>query len=125
INRFAEQLLGYGKDLDVITQAVEADPVAVLPNSHLAALHLFAETADAPDCALPYLRVAQANLTNATEREKLYVGAIAAWAEGDIDRALAYHETLADYYPRDIVSVQIWAIPLLQSRRQSRLTQFD
>lgn len=107
IDRFAEQLLGYGKDLDVIAQAVEADPVTVLPNAHLAALHLFAETADAPDCALPYLEVAQANLAKATEREKLYVRAIAAWAEGEIDRALVYHETLADYYPRDIVSVQI------------------
>jgi tetratricopeptide (TPR) repeat protein len=107
IDQFADQLLGYGNNPEVILQAVETDPTAVLTNAHAAALHLFAETADAPAQAAPYLKKAQANLATATARERLYVEAIAAWAEGEIDRALAYHETLADSYPRDVISVQI------------------
>ncbi|HEY9641186.1 MAG TPA: tetratricopeptide repeat protein [Coleofasciculaceae cyanobacterium] len=107
IDQFANQLLSYGNNIAVIIQAVEADPTAVLPNAHLAALHLFAETADAVADAADYLKVAQANLDQATEREKLYVGAIAAWANGKVDQALDYHEALAEQYPRDVISVQI------------------
>lgn len=107
INQFTEQLLGYGKDIEVIFQGVEADPNGVLVNAHAAALHLFAETADAVDWAAPFLARAQQNLDRATEREKLYVRAIAAWSAGEIKAALAYHEELATRYPQDIVSVQI------------------
>ena len=107
IDQFTVQLLGYSKGIIAIAQAIESDPTAVILNAHLAALHLFAETAEAPAEAAHYLEIAQANLAKATEREQLYVGAIAAWADGAIDRALAYHEALADSYPRDLVSVQI------------------
>ena len=107
IDQFTAQLLGYGKDIGVIVQALVSDSTAVTPNAHLAALYLFTEIAEAPLEAARYLEVAQANLAKATEREQLYVGAIAAWADGEIDRALAYHEALATAYPRDLVSVQI------------------
>jgi tetratricopeptide (TPR) repeat protein len=107
INQFAEQLLGYGKNVDVILQGIAADPDSVLINAHAAALQLFAETATASDRALPYLQRAQANLTRATERERLYLKAIAAWAAGDLDQAIASHTQLAEQAPRDLVSVQI------------------
>ena len=107
IDCFTEQLLGYGNNLEVILNGVEVDPSGVLVNAHTAALNLFAETAEASAQAAPYLKAAQANFSKATEREKLYVGAIAAWAQGNVDQALADHEKLADKYPRDVVSVQI------------------
>lgn len=107
INQFAEQLLRYGKDVEVIFQGVEADPDGVLANAHAAALHLFAETADAVAQAAPFLERAQQNLDRATERECLYVRAIAAWSDREIGEALKYHEQLATRYPRDIISVQI------------------
>ncbi len=107
INEFAEQLLGYGNRAEIILKGVEADPNGVMTNAHAAALHLFAESADAPRQAAPYLETAKKYLKTATERERLYVGAIDAWAKGNIDRAIAHHEEIAREFPRDVVSVQI------------------
>ena len=107
IAQFTEQLLGYGNNLEIIFQGLAADPQSVILNAHAAALHLFAENADAPRQANPYLKTAKKYLATATEREKLYVGAVDAWAQGDVDRAVAYHEELAEKFPRDLVSVQI------------------
>ena len=107
INQFANQLLGYGKEAAIVLQGVAADRTGVLVNAHAAALYLFGETTAAHKQALPCLQVAQARVMQATDREQLYVRAIAAWADRDLDRALAYHEALADRYPRDLISVFI------------------
>ena len=79
----------------------------MLTNAHAAALYLFGETTASSRQALPFLQVAQSQLAYANDREQLYVNAIAAWADRDLDRALAYHETLTDRYPRDLISVFI------------------
>jgi tetratricopeptide (TPR) repeat protein len=107
INRFTAQLISYGNQADVIFKAVEAEPTNVLANAYAATLCLLAETAIAPQHAAPYLQTAQAHLSTATEREILYVQAIAAWAQGDIDQALQGHERLTDRYPRDLVALLI------------------
>jgi tetratricopeptide (TPR) repeat protein len=107
IDQFAEQLLSYGKDAAVILEGLTADPSGVLTNAHAAALHLWLETSEAKSLAAPYLKVAQANLATATERERWYVEAIAAWWQGDLERALVYHQAIADKYPHDLVSLQI------------------
>jgi len=45
-------------------------------------------------------------LASANEREQLYVSAISAWATRAIDQAIAYHEEIAQKFPRDLSSVQ-------------------
>ena len=107
INQFANQLLGYGNNAAVILNARAIDRTSSLVNAHTAALYLFGETTAARTNALPFLYRAQAQMPHATERERLYVSAIAAWADRDLDRALIYHEALADRYPRDLISVFI------------------
>ena len=107
IDQFAEQLLGYGKNAAVILNAVAVDRRGTLVNAHTAAFHLFGETTASRRRALPFLQAAQAQLRHATDREQLYVSAIKAWADHDLDRALTYHEELADRYPRDLISVFI------------------
>ena len=107
INQFADQLLGYGKNAAVILAGTAADPTGVLVNAHAAALYLFGETTASITQALPFLQAAQSRLKHATDREQLYVNAIAAWADRDLDRALVYHETIADRHPRDLISVFI------------------
>lgn len=107
INQFTEQLLSYGSNPEVILEGLKVDPNSAILNAHAAALHLFAESADAPLQADPYLQTAKKFLATATEREKLYVAAVDAWAQGDADRAVAYHEEIAQKFPRDVVSVQL------------------
>ncbi|WP_460205025.1 tetratricopeptide repeat protein [Scytonema sp. NUACC21] len=41
-----------------------------------------------------------------TEREQLYIQAIAAWAAGAIDISIALHEEITQEFPRDLISVQ-------------------
>ncbi|MDX2217070.1 MAG: tetratricopeptide repeat protein [Oculatellaceae cyanobacterium bins.114] len=107
IDQFAQQMLGYENNPQVILQGLAADPTSVLVNAHVAALHLFAETASASTAAKPYLYAAQQHLDLATEREQLYVEAIAAWSDYDFDRALACHTVLAECYPQDVLAAQI------------------
>ncbi|AFY41772.1 tetratricopeptide repeat protein [Nostoc sp. PCC 7107] len=107
INQFMEQSLSYGKDTEaVILEGVKADPGCAMVYAYTAAYYLTQENAQAWKQARPYLQAAQCHLVGITKRERLYIQAIAAWAMGAIDQAIALHEELAANYPRDLISVQ-------------------
>lgn len=107
INEFTDELLSVGNNTQVIKQAVEADSNCVIGNTLVAAFHLFSGQSDALTAAAPYINNASLNLRHANKREQLYVAAIEAWAKRDIKNAIAYHETIAEHYPRDLASVHI------------------
>jgi tetratricopeptide (TPR) repeat protein len=107
INQFADQALSYGNAAEAaILQATAADPTCALANAYAAAYYLSQESREGWQQALPYLQSAAKTVARASERERLYVEAIAAWAAGAIDRAIAYHEAIAEQFPRDLISVQ-------------------
>ncbi|YAF97994.1 MAG: tetratricopeptide repeat protein [Nodularia sp. CChRGM 3473] len=107
INLFINQALGYGKDAETaILQAIEADPTCALAYAYAAAYYLSQENSKAWQQAQPYLQVAQRHLTKITKREKLYVQAILAWANNEIDVAIALHEDITHKFPHDLISVQ-------------------
>ncbi len=107
IDRFVDQILSYSNNPDAIFTAIEADPTSVLTNAYAATLHMLGETADGPTQAAPYLKTAYEHFNQANEREQLYLHGINAWVNGDIDQAIAYHEEIANQYPRDLLSVQV------------------
>lgn len=86
--------------------AAEQDASAIV-QACCAALHMFAESADAPRNARPYLERAQAAAGRATEREQRFVAAVAAWVAGDLPRAIALHEEQARLHPRDLASLKL------------------
>jgi tetratricopeptide (TPR) repeat protein len=107
INRFIEQMLGYGKDAETaILLAIAADPTCALAHAYAAAYYLTQENRKAWQQALPYLQTAQRNLAKITAREQLYVQAILAWANQEIGLAIAFHEEITTKFPRDLISVQ-------------------
>lgn len=107
INRFIDQALYYGKDGETaILQAVAADPTCALANGYAAAYYLTQENSISWQQAQPYLQAAQQHLAKITVREKLYVQAILAWANKEIDVAIAFHEEITNKYPHDLISVQ-------------------
>ena len=107
INRFIDQALSYGKDAEtVILQAIAADPTCAIAHAYAAAYYLSQENQTAWQQAQPYLQTAQQHLDKITTREKLYVQAIAAWANKEIDIAIALHEEITDNFPTDVISVQ-------------------
>jgi len=91
----AVNILGAATDESAIVQAC------------CAALHMFAESADAPRNARPFLDRALAHAPQASEREQRFVAAIAAWVEGDLPRAIALHEEQARLHPRDLASLKL------------------
>ncbi|OUL34862.1 tetratricopeptide repeat protein 38 family protein [Nostoc sp. T09] len=107
INNFIDQALSYGKNAEaVIRQGIAADPDCAIIHAYAAAYYLSQENAQAWQQAKPHLEAAQQQLPRITEREQLYVQAIAAWAERAIDRAIALHEAITKKFPRDLISVQ-------------------
>ncbi|MGH8820390.1 MAG: tetratricopeptide repeat protein [Rhodoferax sp.] len=96
--------------------ACEARAVNVLAAAHdtspivqacCAALHLFAESREAAPHARPFIERAQAAASRATPREQRFIQAIAAWADGDIRRAIVLHEEQAHEFPRDLASLKL------------------
>ncbi|MBW4469886.1 MAG: tetratricopeptide repeat protein [Stenomitos rutilans HA7619-LM2] len=107
LNDFVQQALGYGKDAEVaISQALAADPSCAIAHAYAAAHFLSQENAVDRSQAIRHLQSAQQYARQATQREQWYIQAIAAWAAGAIDRAIQWHEAIAQSYPQDLISVQ-------------------
>ncbi|MEJ6020761.1 tetratricopeptide repeat protein [Ramlibacter sp. PS4R-6] len=75
--------------------------------AYAAAVHMFAETPDAPANARPFLDRAKAHAAEATPREQRFIAAVDAWVQSDIPRAIALHEEQAREFPRDLPSVKL------------------
>ena len=101
------ELLRYGKNAWVILKAIDADPGFALGHALAAALHLFAMSPGATARARPLVARAVGLARSASERERLLIAAIAAWAQGDIGGALARHEVIAERWPQDLLSAKI------------------
>ena len=107
INRFIDRALYYGKDAETaILAAIAADPTCALAHAYAAAYYLSQENSKAWQQAQPYLKTAQQHLAKITAREKLYVQAISAWANQEIEVAIAIHEEITNRFPQDLISVQ-------------------
>lgn len=72
-----------------------------------AALHMFAESREAPANARPFIDRALASSITVTPREARFVQAVKAWVDGDIPRAIALHVEQAHEYPRDLASLKL------------------
>jgi hypothetical protein len=105
INGFVEGFIScQARAADVLAAARDDSP---LVQAYCATLHLFAESRDAALNARPFLERAQAGAARATSRERRYIAAVAAWAEGDIARAAALHQEQAREHPRDLASLKL------------------
>jgi tetratricopeptide (TPR) repeat protein len=107
INRFTDQALSYGKDAEtVLLQGNAADRECALIHAYTAAHYLSQEEAAFHRRATPHLNAAKRRLADISERERWTVQAIAAWAEGDIKRAILLHEIIVEKYPQDLLAIQ-------------------
>jgi len=102
IDDFIGGFLSYETRAANILAAADADAGSALANAYAAMLWLFLESPDGPPRAAPYLARAEAAAPHATERERLTVAAVRAWADNDIARALALGEQAAADFPRDL-----------------------
>ncbi len=83
------------------------DDPSPLVQAYCAALHMFAESADGPANARPFVERAQAGARDTTAREQRFIAAVAAWVAGELPRAIALHEEQAREFPRDLASLKL------------------
>jgi hypothetical protein len=84
-----------------------AHDVSPIVQACAAAVHMFAESRDAPANARRFIDVALANASRATSREQRFARAVQAWIEGDIPRAIRLHEEQVREHPRDLASLKL------------------
>ncbi|MFL6692921.1 MAG: tetratricopeptide repeat protein [Ramlibacter sp.] len=84
-----------------------ADDPTPLVQACIAAVHMFAESAEAPGAARPFIGRALAGAPRVTPRERRLIAAIAAWVDGDIEQAIGLHEAQAREHPRDLASLKL------------------
>ena len=106
LNDFVEGFIACEARVVNILQVAESDP-SPLVQACCAALHLFAESGDAPRNAAPFIEAARRSTLPVTPRERRFVEAVAAWVEGDVPRAIALHDEQAREHPRDLASVKL------------------
>jgi tetratricopeptide (TPR) repeat protein len=102
IDSFIQGFLAYESGATKVVPAADADPDCALANAYAAMLWLFLESPEGPARAAPYLARAKAAAPRATERERMVVAAVRAWADNDIPRAVAIGEDAANRYPREL-----------------------
>ena len=89
---------------------ISADYESAIVQAYCAALHMFAESREAPANARPHLQRAQGAINAnpaVTLRERRFVAAVAAWVAGDTPLASALHDEQAREFPRDLVSLKL------------------
>lgn len=106
VNDFVEGFIASEARAVNILAAAPGDSSAIV-QAYAAAVHMFAESRDAPTNAQPFLERAQAAASTATPREQRFIEAVAAWVAGDIPRAIALHEEQAREHPRDLASLKL------------------
>ncbi|MDB5860596.1 MAG: hypothetical protein JWQ76_4285, partial [Ramlibacter sp.] len=105
LNDFVEGFIASEARAANILQA--RDDASPIVQAYCAALHMFAETGDAPANARPFIERAMRAAGRTTAREQRFVTAVAAWVAGDIPWAIALHEEQAREFPRDLVSLKL------------------
>ena len=106
LNDFVEGFIACEARVVNILQVAESDS-SPLVQACCAALHMFAETGDAPRNAAPFIEAALRSTLTVTPRERRFVEAVAAWVAGDVPRAIALHDEQAREHPRDLASVKL------------------
>jgi hypothetical protein len=101
------ELLRYGSGAASFFPAREDDPGCASASAICAALHLFTMTRTGFHRAAPFLAAARRSRGCATERERMFVDAIFAWADEDYPAAIAAHREIARRWPEDLLSAKI------------------
>ena len=105
-DRYVGEYLSYGPELRCLFDAADENSGAPLLNAHAAALHMAFEAAEGWAAAEPYLENMRAYEGGASEREKLFCAAVAAWREKDFAGALAALDEVTVRWPADLCAIK-------------------
>ena len=90
-----------------LTALLEADPNCALAHCMQGYLAMLAFKQAVVPVALQAARTAQALADVITPRERSHIAALTAWAEGELDRAIASWESILRAHPHDVVAFRL------------------
>ncbi len=106
VDDFVEGFIASEARVVNILEAAERDHSPIV-QAYAAALHMFAESREAPIHARPFIARAVSSPIQASERERRFVRAVQAWVEGDMALAIRLHEEQVQQHPRDLASLKL------------------
>lgn len=92
---------------DRLTAVLEADPDFALAHCMQGYFAMLGFKQAVVPVAVQAARTAQSLATGATAREHAHIAALSAWAEGEIDRAIAVWEAILRIHPLDVVAFRL------------------
>jgi hypothetical protein len=105
LNDFVEGFIACeARAVNVLSAVRDPSP---LVQACCAAVHMFAESAQAPANARPFIEKAREGEDMVTPRERSFIHAVGAWVDGDMARAIALHERHARDFPRDLAALKL------------------
>lgn len=107
LDSFDTSFLTYGTTAAAVWDAAKADPACVLAQAKAAALEMFLQTGQSVAKARPWLAAAAPYLPKATDRERLWHAQVAAWVDGDAEKAIAICRDIAARWPQDLAAVKM------------------
>jgi tetratricopeptide (TPR) repeat protein len=90
-----------------LTAALEADPSFALAHCMQGYFAMLAFKQAVVPVAAQAVRTARAYASGVTPRERLHIAALAAWSEGELDKAIAAWEDILRSDPHDIVAFRL------------------
>jgi len=90
-----------------LTAALEADPEFALAHCMQGYFAMLAFKQAVVPVAVNAARTAQSLAAGAPPRERSHVAALAAWAEGELDRAIGLWESILRAHPHDLVAFRL------------------
>ena len=90
-----------------LTALLEADPDCVLGHCMQGYFAMLAFKQAVVPVAVQAARTAQSLAGGATPRERSHITALTAWAEGELDRAIAVWESILRMHPHDVVAFRL------------------
>src|SRR5271166_1549454 len=107
LDRFAHDLVSLGGDPTAVRLAAKAEPECALLQAYTAALCASAQSTAEAAKAWPLIARAREHFGDLTERERLFIEAVAAGCDGDFQRALSNYEQIAERWPADVVAAKL------------------
>ena len=124
IDRFAYDLVSLGGDPAAIRLAARAEPECPMLQACTAALFASAQSSAEAAKARPLIARAREHFGKLTEREQLFIEAVAAGCDGDFQRALAKYEQIAESWPADMVAAKLAEFHFFETGEAARQLRF-
>ena len=107
ITGFTHGLLSYEQTLLPVLTEAEQDVSDTLLHAYAAVLWLLSESPKGAGEARTFVQRARLGVRDALPREAAFLEFVAAWADGDLDRAFQLSDGLIAQWPRDLTAIKL------------------